>query len=422
MLSDEVVDKVLERLVERIEQGNRYVLEKMGASIKKIGTLSPIEAQKVVQMLKYGGDYEEIVRELSKITDLNVKDIKDIFHEIAKNDYNFAKQFYKYRNKSFIPYEQNTLLVSKVEALSNMAIGNYLNLTGTSAVGFGWQGLDGTITFKGLKQTYYDLLDEAVFNVSQGKETFNEAMYRQLKMLGGSGVKTIYPSTYITYDENGNEIIKNRVMRLDSAIRMQMKDALRKLHNEEQLMIGEEIDADGVEVSVHLNPAPDHALVQGRQFDNDEFEKFQNDQDAKDVTGMLFPAISGETGHDRRAIGQYNCYHYIFSIVIGVNKPQYTGEQLQEIIDKNERGFEFEGQHYTNYEGTQLQRRLETEIRKQKDTQILAKASGNKKLIAEAQQKITNLTQKYKELSDISGLGTKMDRMRVVGYRRTSVK
>ena len=51
----------------------------------------------------------------------------------------------------------------------------------------------------------------------------------------------------------------------------------------------------------------------------------------------------------------------------------------------------------------------------------MAKASGNKELVQESQTKITHLTRKYKQLSDISGLPTKMERMRVSGYKRTSI-
>jgi hypothetical protein len=51
----------------------------------------------------------------------------------------------------------------------------------------------------------------------------------------------------------------------------------------------------------------------------------------------------------------------------------------------------------------------------------MAKTSGNKELVQESQQKITQLTHKYKELSDVSGLPTKMERMRVSGYKRVSV-
>ena len=107
--------------------------------------------------------------------------------------------------------------------------------------------------------------------------------------------------------------------------------------------------------------------------------------------------------------------------MLGVSKPEYSEEELQKLIDDNNKGFELDGVHYTNYEGTQLQRKLETEIRKQKDIQIMAKASGNKELVQESQSRITQLTHKYKELSDVSGLPTKMERMRVSQYKRVNV-
>jgi hypothetical protein len=106
---------------------------------------------------------------------------------------------------------------------------------------------------------------------------------------------------------------------------------------------------------------------------------------------------------------------------LGVSKPEYSEEELKQINYDNNKGFELDGEHFTNYQGTQLQRKLETEIRKQKDIQIMAKASGNKELVAESQQKITQLTHKYKQLSDVSGLPTKMERMRVPQYKRVNV-
>ena len=44
-----------------------------------------------------------------------------------------------------------------------------------------------------------------------------------------------------------------------------------------QKIIGEEIGADGYEISVHSNPAPDHELVQGRQFSLEEYEKLRQE-------------------------------------------------------------------------------------------------------------------------------------------------
>lgn len=402
MLNEQVIDKVIERLVNRIEEGNTYTLKKIGESIKKIGTLSPSKAQELVQVLKYGGDYDKIVDKLAEITELNVKDIYKIFDEVAKNDYNFAKQFYDYRGVKFIPYEENIALQQQVRAIANITVGEYRNLTRSLAF---TKRVNGRIVYTDLARTYQDTLDKAVLSVVQGKNTFQEQMYSTIRELANSGIKSVNYGT-------------NRSMRLDSAVRMQIKGALRNLHNEIQEQVGQEFDADGVEISTHLNPAPDHAEVQGRQFSNEEFNKFQNDIDAVDYTGKLFPAEF--EGHDRRSISEYNCYHYTFAIVLGVSEPEYSNKELKQIIDNNNKGFELDGKHYTNYEGTQLQRQLETEIRKAKDQQIMAKASGNNELVDESQQRITQLTRKYKELSDTSGLQTKMQRLRISGYKRVA--
>lgn len=403
MLSDEVIDKVIERLVRRIEQGNTYVLEQIGKSIKKIGTLSPSKAQQLVQIMRYGGDYDKITRKLAEITKLNIKDIKKIFEEVAKSDYQFAEQFYKYRNKKYIKWDENLALRNQVDALARITADKYQNLSNTLA--FATHDKRGRVVYNSIARTYQNTLDEAILSVGQGKETFESATYRVLKQLVESGIRTV-------------DYESGRSMRLDSAVRMQMQSALRDLHNEMQQQLGKEFEADGVEISVHENPAPDHQEVQGRQFSNQEFYKFQNDEDAVDYQGKEFPAEF--EGHDRRSISQYNCYHYIFSIVLGVNKPQYSNEKLQEIIDRNNKGFDFDGKHYTMYEGQQLQRKLELEIRKQKDLQIMEKASGREYMAGEAQNKIRALTQKYKELSDVSGLSVKVERMRVSGYKRSA--
>ena len=71
--------------------------------------------------------------------------------------------------------------------------------------------------------------------------------------------------------------------------------------------------------------------------------------------------------------------------------------------------------------GTQLQRRIETAIRKQKDTQILARSAGDKELAQECEMKIRQITEKYNDLCNISGLLPKKARMSVSGYRRIKV-
>lgn len=404
MLDERIIDKLIERLVVRLEEGNVYVLEQIGKTIKKIGTLNEISARQLENVLKYGGNFDKILAKLADITNLNVNEIYEIFEEVAKSDYAFAKRFYDYRGIKYIPYEENIALQRQVKALARITARDYINISNTLAF---TKQVNGKIVYTDLSRLYQEVVDEAILNIAQGKDTFYNEMRKTIKNLANSGVRSVeYGSGYSR--------------RLDSAVRMNLKGALMNLHNEIQAEIGKEFGADGVEISVHLNPAPDHAEVQGRQFSKEEFEKFQNDKDCYDYTGKFF--AKEHEGHDRRSISQLNCYHYTFDVVLGVSEPQYNSEELQEIIDNNNKGFEFDGEHYTNYEGTQLQRQLETAIRKQKDIQIIAKNSGDKELVLDSQNKITQLSKKYKQLSEISGLPTKAQRLSVSGYKRVNVE
>ena len=404
---DKKIDLITERFLNRINKANEFFLTKIGESVKKIRKLTLTQAQQLVQILKYNGNYEEIINEISRLTNLNIQDIDTIFNEMAKKDYLFAEKFYKYRGVEYVPYSENKALLRQVSALASITKQEMYNYARTTNLGYSIRDLQGNVKFIGLRETYNRVLDEAVLNVGTGVDTFDNAMSKIMKDIGGNGLKTV-------------DYASGRSVRLDSVARMHLKGALRNLHNEVQKQVGEEFGFDGYEISVHSNPAVDHEKIQGRQFSIEEYNKLNNGLKAKDYTSKTF-TLDHDHKNGFRPISTMNCYHYVFSIVLGVNKPEYSEEQLQKIIDDNSKGFELDGEHFTNYEGTQLQRKLETEIRKQKDIQIMAKASGNKELVQESQLKITQLTKKYKELSDVSGLPTKMQRMRVSGYKRTSV-
>lgn len=404
MISNETQEKLVERLINRIEELNETIITTIGKQLKYIGTLTPTQAFQIQQALKYGESLDKIVKMIARITQLNVQDIYDIFTEEAKINQDFAKQFYLARGKDFIPYAENTLLQNQIKAISKITASEYVNLSRTMA--FASLDASGNIVYNDLATTYQNLIDKAVISLTQGKETYQQVIRKSMKALTSEGI------TIVDYKTGYRR-------RLDSAMRMNILDSMRNMNNTLQQQFGEEFDADGVEISVHMNSAPDHIDVQGHQFSNEEFKNFQNGLRAVDYNGKVF--MPEKDGKDRRPISELNCYHYIFSIVLGVSKPQYSQKQLDEMNNKNRQGFDFEGKHYTNYEGTQLQRKIETEVRRQKDMQIGAVAINDKKTVSQTQKRITQLTRKYKELADASGLPTKMERMRVIGYRRKDV-
>lgn len=397
MLSVDTIDKLAQPIVVRQQQINLYVLQKIAARIKEIGELNPSDINTLEQMLRNGSDVREINEMLARMTNLQVRDIKAIIKEAAIFDYADVKAFYDYRNLPYIPFAQNTQLQRIQNAIAEQTANNYINLSRTRA--FYTQNAAGKVVPTSITDAYNKAVDKAIQAVTTGQVNFQESMRNTIQELVDSGLQTVdYASGYHR--------------RLDSAVRMNILDGIRQLAIQMQDEIGEQIKADAKEITVVLNPAPDHAPVQGHVFTNEEFDKMQNAFDFQDVNGKQFEAME-------RAIGVWNCRHIAYSIILGVEKPNYTEEQLQKILDENEAGYTTkDGKHFTLYECRQYQRKVETQIRRYKDGQIVAKAAGDMELAQKYQDKINRKTQEYMLFSNNCGLKAEPNRFYVKGYKK----
>lgn len=89
----------------------------------------------------------------------------------------------------------------------------------------------------------------------------------------------------------------------------------------------------------------------------------------------------------------------------------YTDEELAHIDDGL--GCEYDGKKYTAYEATQMQRRLERTIRKQKRRVNAFKDAGLEDDATAAKARLRKLNAKYSEFSDAAGLPEQRERTRV---------
>ena len=391
MKDDKKLELLLERFYNRFNQYNTKVLEKLGEAIKKFDGVSPSTAHKIAQELKYGADINNLMGELSKLSGKSIKDIEEAFDIVAEENVAFAEVYAKAKNMEFVDYKDNDQLKRLVKGIAGETNATFKNLSRSRAIGFVLKDEKGKKTFKNLKDTYRDLIDEAVFNVETGVSDYQSAMRGVMKQLADSGVKVHeekvgYPSGY------------NR--RIDSSVRQNVLTGVRQVNLEVQKQVGRQYGADGIEISAHSPCAEDHVFLQGKQYSNAEFKKLNASLE--------------------RPIGQYNCRHFVFSIVLGVNQPSYSNKMLNQMNRESQSIIEYEGQKYTAYEATQVQRKLETAIRKQKDIQIIARASGDKDGVGIAQSNITTLTQKYNDFSKKAGLDTYKNRLSVSGYKRVN--
>lgn len=412
-------NKLADAFAKRFEEYNTKVLEELAKVIKRFNGLTYTEASKLANELKYDKSYIDIVDELSKLTGKTKKEIKKILEETINQHIEFADTFFKAREMNTPVYQNDKYLTELVNSVAKVSEGDFVNLA--KSTGFAFLDKKNHIQFLDMKETYYKVIDECVYAISEGKATFQESMRDITKQLVDSGVRRI------VYVNDGK---KQYTQRLDSAVRRNVLDSIREVSIESQKEFGKRFRADGVEVTVHENPAPDHENVQGHQFSTkrpsenelSEWEKFQNDEDCVDVNGIEYPATSEETGHDRRSIGQYNCYHTVFSIILGVSKPLYSNEELKEIKERANEKINIDGKNYTRYEVTQMQRSIETEIRKAKDSQIMHQIEGDREAMLDDQQRIKQLTRKYREISQKAGLREQLkQRTTVSGYKPAKI-
>ena len=392
MKDDKKLELLLERFYNRFNQYNTKVLEKLGEAIKKFDGVSPSTAHKIAQELKYGTDIDDLMAELSQLSGKSIKDIEEAFDLVAEENVAFAEVYAKAKNMEFVDYKDNEQLKRLVKGIAGETNATFQNISRAKAIGFVLKDENGNKIFKNLKKTYNDLIDEAVFNVTTGTTDYQSSMRGVMKQLADSGVKI--HEEKVGYKSGYN-------VRIDSAVRQNVLTGVRQVNLEVQKQVGREYGANGIEISAHSPCAEDHLPIQGKQYSNAEFKKLNASLE--------------------RPIGEYNCRHFVFSIVLGVNQPSYTNKMLNKMNKESRSIIEYEGNKYTKYEATQVQRKLETAIRKEKDRQIIARASGDKDGVGIAQSNITKLTDKYNDFSKNAGLDTYKNRLAVSGYRKVSV-
>ncbi len=361
-------------IARRMDDANKRALKRMGEDIARIGSLNNYKDAQLVAVKLTGESVEEITRELSKASGMTETEIEKLYADAARYDYEFAEQFYL--NQEQIPFEENKTLQRTVKALTRASQTYCENLSHSYA--FALRDHDGRIRYTSLRAGYKEAIDKAVTAVRFGTTDYKAEMRRVLKQYADSGVRIVdWESGYS--------------QRIDTAVRRNIMEGLRRVKNETQNQIGKEFGADGYEISAHENPAPDHADIQGRQFSFADFEALNESL--------------------KRPIGTLNCYHTVTAIILGISPPAYTEAQLQEMKRKSNELIDIDGKKYTRYDCTQLQRQIETKIRKLKDRKELFKAAGDDVGIRECNRKIRLLKDKYNEITQKAGLNAHYDRM-----------
>ena len=380
MLSDSKLTDYAYIVSARFDAINTHYIKLMAEQIKEIGTLSPSNLFRLQQMAKMQQNIDTINYLLAQETGRTLEELYQIYDMSGMSLYKDTHKLYTAKGISQVPFKQNTRIQQYLASMKQLTSNTFINMSNTTA----------------LYEPYRNLVDTAIDAVVSGVGSYDELIRAQLTDTSLSPlVRNPDEGLRITY-------ASGLTRRLDSAVRMNVLDGVREVNNGIREQVGKEFGADGVEVSAHALCARDHIDIQGKQFSKKEFERRNEEL--------------------RRHISTCNCKHYTFPIILGISKPAHTDEELKQYKDNSEQIVNINGKEMTKYEATQLQRKVETEIRKAKDKSIFAESLGDDELLQKAKARVETLKKHYNNISAQAGLTPKMDRTYVQGYTGRQVK
>lgn len=355
---------------------NDFLLDDIARRIAGAGQLTSTAAYQVWRAQQLGLSRRKIKKRLRQLLGVNRRMLKELLTQAAEVGYNFDIRQFPGRA---VPFHKNEAIQQIVAAAVKLAQDDFANLTQTIGM------VDPFGSAMPLQSAYRACIDYAFEQVFTGAADYNTAIRRATKNLAKMGVRVIdYESGVHTS--------------LEAAVRRNIMGGLGLMNEKIEQQNHDDLGCDGWEISAHANSAPDHEPIQGRQYSDAEYEALNN--------SLV------------RRIGTLNCGHAAFPIILGVNSPQYTPEELEKFRADNEKGVTIDGRHYTMYEATQMQRRIERSIRTQKRRILVDESAGDQDKLLTDRIRFQRLRQEYKRFSRAAGLRTEPERAMVAGFGR----
>lgn len=369
MLTPEQIEALRDAASHITDPINDYLIGDIARRISEAGQLTSTAAYEVWRAQQLGISQRQIKKELRKLLKVSHKELRKLLMQTAEVGYDFDL---KRLPVQAVPFSANESLQQIVAAAVELAGKDFDNITQTLGM------VDPFGKALPLQDVYRSCTDFAFKQVVTGASDYNTAIRMACANIAKYGVRTIdYESGVHTS--------------LEAAVRRNIMSGLGLMNERIEQANHDKMGCNGWEISAHANSAPDHEPIQGKQYGDAEYTALNN--------SLV------------RRIGTLNCGHVAFPIILGINSPQYSEAELTDLRRQNEVGITYQGKHYTGYEATQMQRKIERSIRMQKNRILVDKATGDIDKRTIDQIKLRQLNEEYRRFSQAAGLRTESERM-----------
>lgn len=381
-----LLDALPEELAALYRSLEDTLLWEICSRLKAADQLNEVTVQDIRALRVNGIDLKEIKKAIQKNTGISEQKLNKLLDDVVESN---QKYYTSVIDLAHITQPETLVSVSDTWAIYQQTKRDLRNIT--RSMGF---LVDNGRTMLPPAKAYAWALDNAVMQIQSGAISYNHAIKTAVKQLANSGLKTV------DYESGHHDSI-------DVAARRAVMTGVSQLCAKYTEQSAEYLKTPYYEVSAHAGardvpgPSPwsSHKDWQGKVYSI--------------RTGDIYPSIYDVCGLGAvDGLEGANCRHRRFPWVEGVSERTYTDKQLQHIDDGL--GCEYDGKKYTAYKATQMQRRIESTIRKQKRLKNAYEAAGLTDDATTANIKLRRLNAKYKEFSKAAGLPEQKERLKVL--------
>lgn len=386
-----ILDALPEELAELFRGLEDTLLDEICSRLALKDQLNEAAVQAIRALRSHGIDTKEIEKAIRKTYGISEKKLKELFGDvIARNQKYYAEVI------DMAGLTQPDILVNAatIEAIRTQTLDEFHNIT--QSMGF---LVDKGRTMLPPARAYQWALDSAVMQIQSGSISYNQAVKSAVQQLAG-GLKVVnYESGHVD--------------NIDVAVRRAVMTGVNQLCDQYTNQSAEYLETRYFEVSAHsgardkpgASPWSSHKEWQGEVY-------YQSESGEPDPLG-LYDDLVGTTGYGYvDGLTGANCRHHKYPFLPGVSERTYTDEQLAHIDDGL--GCEFDGKKYTAYEATQMQRRIERQIRAQKKLRNAYKKAGLSEEATAANIKLRRINAEYSRFSKAAGLPEQPERLKVL--------
>ena len=291
--------------------------------VKNPELITDTAAWQAEKLQQSGMLFDDITKELSKVTKRQQKEIKAAFDEAE------TQIFGRYEDEEITAAGFEPIEFKKLSSSMQQAWTATLAKTSTEAI-----NLTKTTALTS-QSAYIEACDLALMQVQSGTFDYNTAIKNACMQAGTKGVNVVYPSGWVD--------------KLDVAIRRSVFTGVSQTAGEIQDMRATELDIDIMELTAHSGARPEHAKWQGMLVSRSGRKGYLSLADIDYGTTTGFKGI--------------NCSHDWFLFFEGISKRKYTDEELEALRNET---VTYNGEEIPKWQAIEKQRAIERAVKESK--------------------------------------------------------